>query len=460
MGATETVDAVNLPVVPTHEEIEIRNAVRGICERVRRPGPPPPDRRSRRVPAGAVGRARRQGLSGRQPAPGLRRRRFGDARASGRRRGVGAGCSLLLIVVSLRRSSATRCARADPSIIARHGTDASSSAKTRRALAARNRGRHDPVRSPSPSPTPAPTRTTSPPPPLATATRSRLRGTKTYISGVEDAQAILVIARKREADGSLGLPLLMLVDTDAPRAREAVHPGCGQGLGQAVDAVLRRCRGARGPSRRRVRDRGAQGRVRRAQPRADHGRRGRQRRRPPRAAPGGRLRERAQGLGRHPDRRPPGAVAPAGAGEDRAGAGAPDDAEGRRALRRRRARGRAREHGEVRGRRGLDPLRRPGDPDPRRQRLRARVRADRHVLGRAPHPNRPGLARDDPELRGRALAGPPALVLEPNHRSAATARGTSAPPGSRRAQARGRGARPPWRPARSRRSPRAECRWR
>jgi alkylation response protein AidB-like acyl-CoA dehydrogenase len=43
----------------------------------------------------------------------------------------------------------------------------------------------------------------------------RLRGTKTYISGVEDAQAILVIARQRMEDGNLGLPLLFLVDTDA-----------------------------------------------------------------------------------------------------------------------------------------------------------------------------------------------------------------------------------------------------
>jgi alkylation response protein AidB-like acyl-CoA dehydrogenase len=43
-----------------------------------------------------------------------------------------------------------------------------------------------------------------------------LRGTKTYISGVEDSQAILVVARKREADGTLGLPLLILVDTDSP----------------------------------------------------------------------------------------------------------------------------------------------------------------------------------------------------------------------------------------------------
>jgi hypothetical protein len=43
-----------------------------------------------------------------------------------------------------------------------------------------------------------------------------LSGQKTYISGVEEADAILVVARKREADGSLGLPLLAIVDADAP----------------------------------------------------------------------------------------------------------------------------------------------------------------------------------------------------------------------------------------------------
>ena len=43
-----------------------------------------------------------------------------------------------------------------------------------------------------------------------------LRGQKTYISGVEEADAILVVARKREENGQLGLPLLMIVDADAP----------------------------------------------------------------------------------------------------------------------------------------------------------------------------------------------------------------------------------------------------
>src|SRR5918997_15511 len=56
---------------------------------------------------------------------------------------------------------------------------------------------------------------------LSTAARKMdrgwaLRGQKTYISGVEEADAILVVARKREENGQLGLPLLMIVDADAP----------------------------------------------------------------------------------------------------------------------------------------------------------------------------------------------------------------------------------------------------
>jgi alkylation response protein AidB-like acyl-CoA dehydrogenase len=56
-----------------------------------------------------------------------------------------------------------------------------------------------------------------------------IRGQKTYISGVEEADAILVVARKREQDGSLSLPLLFLVDSDAPGLEKqnipTVEPG-------------------------------------------------------------------------------------------------------------------------------------------------------------------------------------------------------------------------------------------
>jgi alkylation response protein AidB-like acyl-CoA dehydrogenase len=44
----------------------------------------------------------------------------------------------------------------------------------------------------------------------------RLNGQKVFISGVEAAQAILVVARMRGEDGQLGLPAPVIVDVDAP----------------------------------------------------------------------------------------------------------------------------------------------------------------------------------------------------------------------------------------------------
>jgi alkylation response protein AidB-like acyl-CoA dehydrogenase len=53
--------------------------------------------------------------------------------------------------------------------------------------------------------------------------RLLLNGQKTYISGVEHADAVLVVARTRLPDGSLGLPSLAIVDVDAPGfTREAI----------------------------------------------------------------------------------------------------------------------------------------------------------------------------------------------------------------------------------------------
>ena len=46
--------------------------------------------------------------------------------------------------------------------------------------------------------------------------RFLLNGQKTFISGVEDADAVLVVARTRLGDGKLGLPSLAIVDVDAP----------------------------------------------------------------------------------------------------------------------------------------------------------------------------------------------------------------------------------------------------
>jgi alkylation response protein AidB-like acyl-CoA dehydrogenase len=46
--------------------------------------------------------------------------------------------------------------------------------------------------------------------------RFLLSGQKTFISGVEEADALLVVARSRLPDGSLGLPCLCIVDVDCP----------------------------------------------------------------------------------------------------------------------------------------------------------------------------------------------------------------------------------------------------
>jgi alkylation response protein AidB-like acyl-CoA dehydrogenase len=43
-----------------------------------------------------------------------------------------------------------------------------------------------------------------------------LKGQKTYISGVEHATHILIVARQELDDGQLGLPLVLIVDVDAP----------------------------------------------------------------------------------------------------------------------------------------------------------------------------------------------------------------------------------------------------
>src|SRR3954452_14518201 len=51
-----------------------------------------------------------------------------------------------------------------------------------------------------------------------------LNGQKTYISGVEHADAVLVVARSRLPDGTLGLPSLAIVDVDTPGFTRDVIP--------------------------------------------------------------------------------------------------------------------------------------------------------------------------------------------------------------------------------------------
>ena len=200
-AATEP--SVTLPIVPSDEEAGIRAAVRGICESF---GGPAYHRRivaNEEPPTELWNALAAKGYLG----VNLPERYGGGGLGMHALQMVGeeisaAGCSLLLIVVSPAIVG---------SIIARHGTEsqreewlpgiAAGTIKVAFAITEPDAGTNSHNLS-------------------TAATRDgglyRLRGTKTYISGVEDADAILVIARKREADGTLGLPLLMLVDTDSP----------------------------------------------------------------------------------------------------------------------------------------------------------------------------------------------------------------------------------------------------
>ena len=89
-----------------------------------------------------------------------------------------------------------------------------------------------------------------------TATRDgdvyRLRGTKTYISGVDEAPAVLVVARTGvDEDTGHGAAVVVRRRHRRARARTHAHPGGDQRAREAVPAVLRRRRGARRPAARR-----------------------------------------------------------------------------------------------------------------------------------------------------------------------------------------------------------------
>jgi alkylation response protein AidB-like acyl-CoA dehydrogenase len=193
---------VSLPLVPTDEERQIREAVSSICKSFG------PDYTRRKTEEGEPPRELWAALAEKgYLGVNIPERYGGGGLGMGALQAVGeeisaAGCALLLIVVSPAIVG---------SIIARHGTErqqeewltgiAAGTTRVAFAITEPDAGSNSHN--------------------ISTAASARngsylLRGTKTFISGVEDSQAILVIARKREEDGSLGLPLLLLVDSDAP----------------------------------------------------------------------------------------------------------------------------------------------------------------------------------------------------------------------------------------------------
>ena len=124
----------------------------------RRPRLPPSHRHGRRAAARAVERARREGVPRRQPARALRRRRPGDARLAGGRRG---DLRRRLLAAPDRRLARDR--RLDPDPPRDRGPARATGCPASPPAPRASRSR-------SPSPTPAPTRTTSRPPRRATAT--------------------------------------------------------------------------------------------------------------------------------------------------------------------------------------------------------------------------------------------------------------------------------------------------
>jgi alkylation response protein AidB-like acyl-CoA dehydrogenase len=190
-----------LPLVPSDEEVEMRRTVAAICgdfgpaymRRQSEAGEPPSELWEALASKGFLG----VNLPERYGGGGLGM----SALAAVAEEISAAGCSLLLIIVSPAIVG---------SILVKHGTEeqreawlpgiAAGTTRVAFAITEPDAGSNSHQ--------------------ISTAARRenggyRLRGTKTYISGVEDAQAILVVARLRHDDGQLGLPLLALVDSDA-----------------------------------------------------------------------------------------------------------------------------------------------------------------------------------------------------------------------------------------------------
>ena len=190
-----------LSLVPSQEEAFLREAVAGICrgfgreymERKRDAGEPPSELWEALASRGYLG----VNIPEEYDGGGL-----GMAALSWVAEEISAsGCALLLIVVSPAIVG---------NILAKHGTSAqkerwlrgigSGATKIAFAITEADAGTHSHN--------------------LATSLRRDngrflLNGQKTFISGVEDADAVLVVARTRLADGKLGLPSLAIVDVDA-----------------------------------------------------------------------------------------------------------------------------------------------------------------------------------------------------------------------------------------------------
>jgi alkylation response protein AidB-like acyl-CoA dehydrogenase len=199
--ATGSAQAV-LPLVPSDEERMLREAVRGICSGFGR------DYARRKHDEGEGPAELWDALAGKgYLGINLPEEWGGGGLGMSGLAAVGeeiaaAGSSLLLIVVSPAIVG---------SILARHGTEAQKE-RWLRGIAAGTTKVAFAITEPD-----AGTNSHNLQTSLARdGERFVLRGQKTFISGVEHSDAVLVVARTRLGDGSLGLPSLAIVDVDAP----------------------------------------------------------------------------------------------------------------------------------------------------------------------------------------------------------------------------------------------------
>ncbi|HZS15341.1 MAG TPA: acyl-CoA dehydrogenase family protein [Candidatus Dormibacteraeota bacterium] len=205
-----TTDALTHALIPSEEELSIREAVAAICSQFGR------DYMRRKVEAGEPATELWDALA----AQGFLSVNIPEEYGGG---GLGmlelaavgeeitaSGCSLLLIVVSPAIVG---------TILAKHGTEPQKqrwltgigSGRTKIAFAITEPDAGTNSHNLATSLTP-------------TGDGYRLNGQKVFISGIESADAILVVARLRSEDGSLGLPAPVIVDVDAPGLQRTMLP--------------------------------------------------------------------------------------------------------------------------------------------------------------------------------------------------------------------------------------------
>jgi hypothetical protein len=208
--ATTHPDVAALPLVPTDEETSIREAVRGICagfgKRYAREkyeaGEPPAEAWTALAEKGFVGaNIPREWGGGGLGMTGLTI--VGEEVAA-------AGIPTLMLVVSSAIGG---------SILARHGTEEQNE-RWLRGIAAGTTKFAFAITEPDAGTNTHNIRTEI----KRSGDRYLLNGQKVFISAVEEASQVLVIARLRGDDGQLGMPVLAVMDVDAPGFSREVIP--------------------------------------------------------------------------------------------------------------------------------------------------------------------------------------------------------------------------------------------